>query len=495
MLFLRPMRQSGRARLADFRAKTRAWAARAGAGARALAARLPHPWNSPRFPWLFLALAVLFGANHLVFLRVYVPPVDQGLDSIRENGKLVVLTRLGPISYYEGGDGLTGFEYEAMQAFARTLDVEVEFRIYSTEQRLVRALARGKGHVAAAGLLVDEPRRAALIKGPAYAAARQLVVCHRQLPDIPRKIEDLGAVRFAAPRGAPGAAALAEAGLGDAVLAEDAEALLERVAARRLDCALADSRLFRIVNPYHPELLQAFELSGELPVAWAAAPGSEDVAEQLRLWLAGMKKSGQLAALEGRYFGFLPRFDYVDLRAFQRAIRDRLPDWEKALRRAARENGLSWQLLAAISYQESHWNPDAVSPTGVRGFMMLTQQTATELGLEDRGDTTASIAAGARYLVDLKRRLPAAVQEPDRTWMALAAWNLGLGHVYDARALAERLGRDKNSWADLRRTLPLLADPARAGKLRHGPARGGQAVHFVQQVRTYLHILQGNTRA
>lgn len=268
MLFCRPKRHGpGRGGLGDFRAKSRVWAARAGAGARALAARLPrprlpHPWNSPRFPWLFLALAVLFGLNHLVFLRVYVPPVDQGLESIRENGKLVVLTRLGPVSWYEGVDGLTGFEYEAMRAFGRSLGVEVEFRIYSTEQRLVRALALRKGHLAAAGLALDAARGEAFAAGPAYATTRLIVACSRQLVEMPRKIEDLAGLRFAAAAGSPGAALLADAGLEKTYVTENTEVLLARVAEGSLDCALSDARIFRVVNPYHPELAQAFELTG-----------------------------------------------------------------------------------------------------------------------------------------------------------------------------------------------------------------------------------------
>ena len=469
--------------------KSRAWAAGLVAFMRA-----PGPWTprrSSRFPWFVFLLVVLFGVNHLIFLRLYVPPVEQGLESIQENGTLVVLTRLGPATFYEGVDGLTGFEYEAMRAFGKSLGVEVEFRIYSTEQRLMQALAARKGHVAAAGLALDEGRKAQFAAGPPYATTRQLVACHRQLVEKPREIEDLRGLRFAASAGSPGAALLAEAGLDTGYLSENVEALLARVAAGRLDCALTDGRTFQVVNPYYPELMQAFELTGDFPVAWLAAPGSEDLAEPMRRWFAGIRKTGQLSALERRFFGFLPRFDYVDLRAFQRAVDDRLPLYEKAFRRAARENNLSWQLLAAIAWQESHWDPDAVSPTGVRGLMMLTQQTARQLGVEDRRDPTESIAAGARYLAELKGKIPEAVAEPDRTYMALAAWNIGLGHLYDARVLAERLGRDKNSWADLRRTLPLLADPGH--NLRHGTARGGQAVHFVQQVRTYLHILQGDT--
>ena len=442
-------------------------------------------------PWFFLALTVLFGINHLIYQLFYVPPVAQGLESIKKNGTLVVLTRLGPTTWYEGVDGLTGFEYEAMRALARSLDVEVEFRIYSTEQRLVQALADGKGHIAAAGLALDEARQQRFVAGPSYATVRQLVACNRQLVEKPRKIEDLAGLRFAAAAGSPGAVLLAEAGLERGYVSENTEALLARVAASRLDCALTDSRTFQIVNPYYPELMQAFELTGDFPVTWLAAPGSEDLVAQMRIWHAGMKKSGQFSALERRFFGFLPRFDYVDLRTFQQAVRERLPLYEKQIRRAARENNLPWQLLAAVAYQESHWDPEARSPTGVRGFMMLTSQTARQLGVEDRLDAAASIAAGARYLADLKERIAEDVAEPDRTWLTLAAYNLGLGHVYDARQLAERLGRDKNSWADMRRTLPLLADPGH--NLRHGTARGGQAVHFVQQVRTYLHILQGDT--
>ncbi len=251
-------------------------------------------------------------------------------------------------------------------------------------------------------LALDEARKAQFAAGPPYATTRQLVACHRQLVEKPREIEDLRGLRFAASAGSPGAALLAEAGLDTGYLSENVEALLARVAAGRLDCALTDGRTFGVVNPYYPELMQAFELTGDFPVVWLTAPGSEDLAEPMRRWFAGIRKTGQLSALERRFFGFLPRFDYVDLRAFQRAVDDRLPLYEKAFRRAARENNLSWQLLAAIAYQESHWDPEAVSPTGVRGLMMLTRQTARQLGVEDRLDPSESIAAAARYLVELE---------------------------------------------------------------------------------------------
>lgn len=453
------------------------------------------PRGSSRLPWVVPVLLALFGVNQFIYLYVYVPPVPQGLENIREAGRLVVLTREAPTTYYDGIDGLTGFEYEAMQRLARSLDVTVEFRLYDTEKDVMKALAARKGHIAAAGLGLTPARREAFAVGGEYERVRQLVACRRDLPR-PKAPAGLKGLSVAASAGTPAAEALLAAlegvdGVRPSIENQSAEELLSRISEARLDCVVLDSILLRVANPYHPEIAEAFAISGEMPFAWLLAPGSEDLAEPMRLWLAGMKKSGTFAALERRFFGFLPRFDYVDIRAFRRAVEERLPDYEKVIRRAARDNGLPWQLLAAIAYQESHWRPDAVSPTGVRGFMMLTKQTARELGVEDRLNAHESINAAARYLADLKSRIPVSVEEPDRTWFALAAYNLGLGHVYDARALATRLGRDRDSWADLRQVLPLLNNANYAESLRHGRARGGQAVHFVQQVRTYMHILDG----
>ena len=466
---------------------------------KALAARLAPHWRRSRVPWIVPVLLVLFGVNHFLYLYVYVPPVPQGLESIRESGKLVVLTREAPTALYEGVDGRTGFEYEMMKRLAKSLGVEAEFRIYDTEQGLMEALAGRKGHIAAAGLAATEARRAAFAVGAEYEDVKQQLACRRG-GALPKKPKDLKGLSVAAPAGTPAAKALLAAAEGVEEVAlhiddQPAEELLARVAEGGYDCAAVDALTLKVVNPYYPELAQAFDISGEMPLGWFLAPGSEDLKESVRLWFAGTKKSGALASLERRFFGFLPLFDYVDIRAFKRAIDERLPEYEKIIRRAARENGLSWQLLAAVAYQESHWDPEAKSHTGVRGFMMLTEQTARELGVEDRLNPVESIDAAARYLADLKSRIPVSVEEPDRTWFALAAYNMGLGHVYDARALAARLGRDRDNWTDLRRVLPLLSNAAYAGSLKHGQARGGQAVHFVQQVRTYMHILDGGAGA
>ncbi len=121
--------------------------------------------------------------------------------------------------------------------------------------------------------------------------------------------------------------------------------------------------------------------------------------------------------------------------------------------------------------------------------MMLTEDTADRLGVENRLDPRESILAGARYLGLLRDQLPPSVSEPDRTWQALAAYNLGPGHFNAGRSLARQLKADADSWYEMKRILPLLAQPKYYERLKSGRARGGEAVILVENIRSYYDIL------
>jgi len=173
---------------------------------------------------------------------------------------------------------------------------------------------------------------------------------------------------------------------------------------------------------------------------------------------------------------------------FDLHVRERLPRYQSLFQQAALLSGTDWRLLAAIGYQESNWDPHAVSPTGVRGIMMLAQGTADEMDV-DRDSPAECIEGGALYFQQIRDRLPPQIREPDRTNMALAAYNQGLGHLQDARSLAAQLGGDPDSWRDVRNALPLLADERWFNKVRHGYAAGGEAVRYVLNVREYYERL------
>lgn len=183
-------------------------------------------------------------------------------------------------------------------------------------------------------------------------------------------------------------------------------------------------------------------------------------------------------------------FDFVDVKAVHRRIDERLRPYVDAFQEAAEENEVAWTLLAAQAYQESHWDPLAKSPTGVRGMMMLTQVTAKEVGIDDRLDPIQSIQGGAVYLRRMLNRVEKWGVNEDAMAFALAAYNVGFGHLQDARKLTESDGADPNRWADVAERLPLLSDPEYFSQTRYGYARGSEPVRYVRRIRGYRETIQ-----
>jgi membrane-bound lytic murein transglycosylase F len=196
-----------------------------------------------------------------------------------------------------------------------------------------------------------------------------------------------------------------------------------------------------------------------------------------------------LKRLIDRYYGHALRFSAIDAGALLEQIVTLLPKLKPHFEEAERVSGIDWRLLAAVGYQESHWDARATSPTGVRGLMMLTDETADRLQIKDRLDARESILGGARYLALLKEALPPRIGEPDRTYLALAAYNIGLGHLEDARILAQKANLDPDKWQDVRQVLGKLADPDAFQSLKHGYARGFEALQLVDNIRNYYDIL------
>ncbi len=418
------------------------------------------------------------------------------LTQIRNSGVLTVLTRNAPTTYFESQSGLDGFEYRLTQAFAAHLGInEVRYIVHDNTDTITRALLRGEGQLAAAGITRLPARERIALFGPTYMAVREQLVCNRDVRPRPVPLKRLPGLRLQVASGTNYISTLINLrrripALGWQISADQStEQILAKVASGKLDCTIADSNIIRINQRYYPELVIAHDLTPSQALGWMIPENAHGLRSVLAKWFRMIQDNGELQRIMDASYGHLPSFDFVDIRAFKRRIKSRLPRYQPLFIDAAAKHSLPWTLIAAQAYQESHWNRLARSPTGVRGIMMLTRTTARSLGVNNRLDAHQSIPAGSAYLKNLLERIPESVEGEDRILFALAAYNIGLGHIRDARLLALKLGFKADTWRNLSKVLPLLTQRRYYRKLRHGYARGPEAINYVQHIRNYQSIL------
>lgn len=439
-------------------------------------------------PRLLLTLTLL-----LTLLGGCSQPANE-LERVLHNGELVVLTRNAATTYYEGPQGPMGLEYDLARGFAEQLGVRLRMEVGANVGEVLSKLAEGGGDLAAAGLTVTAPRQLWARFTPPYQMITQQLV-YRSGTKKPKDLSKLdGILEIVADSSHEERLHQLHTEYHDLSWNENQEAsseeLLTLVWERLIDYTVADSNEVMMNQRYLPELRVAFDLTEPEPLAWAFPKFKDESLYQAASdYFNTIQESGELAKLIERYYGHLGDFDYVGTRTFQQHIQQRLPEYQPLFEYAAKEFGLDWVLLAASAYQESHWDPDAVSPTGVRGIMMLTETTAGELGVDSRTDPVESIRGGALYLSKLREKIPGRIQEPDRSWLALAAYNVGYGHLEDARKITQQRGGNPDSWKDVKENLPLLRQRKWYSKTKNGYARGNEAVHYVENIRSYYAIL------
>ncbi|MCK6412337.1 MAG: membrane-bound lytic murein transglycosylase MltF [Azonexus sp.] len=406
---------------------------------------------------------------------------------------LVVLTRNGPLSYLSGEDSsVGGLERDLIEAFAQELGVGVSYRVVAPGE-FEAQVRRGDYHLAAAWL--SPHAEGSLQATPPIFLTRDILAQHEASLPL-TKLEQLAGKTVHALASTRQAATLhrlahqipdlrvIEVGEGDILK------LLQALGERKVDYVAMDSRIEDIANQFVPSLRSTLKLSDERPIIWQLGPrpNSEFIA-RANAFVERVQHDGTLARIEERYFGHVRRLTQADVTRFLAEIETTLPKFRRHFESAEALTGIDWRLTAAIAYQESHWDPNAISPTNVRGIMMLTEDTADHLGVGNRLNPRESIIAGARYLVQLKEALDPEIEEPDRTWLALSAYNLGPGNAAASRRLARELGANPNLWFEMKRILPLLAQRKYYERIKSGRARGGEAVILVENIRSYYDIL------
>ena len=451
--------------------------------------------NTTTLQWRKTAFTVLAFAGLLPFLY---SGHDQPtlLEQSQQRGSLTLLTRNGASSYFIGPEGGTGPEYDLVAAFSEYLGLQIDVTVADAFGDLGELLEKRQGDLIAANLTRTEKREKQFLFGPDYAEAKTVVV-YRRGSTRPRKLPDLLGLRISVISGSSYEDLLlkAQQDLPELQWTSESElgmeGLLLAIANDELDATLVDSNIFGVNSQFYPRLKIGFSFSDTQSQAWAFKRGDDDsLVQQARSFFKLINENGLLLAIQERYYNQDHELDHVGMFQFMKQVRNRLPALLPLFQEVANIHGMDWRLLAAMGYQESHWDPDAASSTGVRGIMMLTQRTAKQLGVNNRLDPEQSIEGGARYFLKMRKRIPERIPEPDRTWMALAAYNMGMGHLEDARVLTQKQGGNPDRWQDINERLPLLSQEKFYRDTRYGYTRGYEARQYVENIRSYLDTLK-----
>ncbi|MBM7072731.1 membrane-bound lytic murein transglycosylase MltF [Shewanella sp. 202IG2-18] len=415
---------------------------------------------------------------------------------IPENPESMRVLRVGTLygahTYMQTNNGATGFDYEMALKFAQYLKIPLKVEVYSDRTRLYRALNNGKIDIIAAGQQETPSRERKYRSSPPLYFVNQVLVYRKgtkkvtSLKNIVEPIDVMANSSF-------------EEQLKQLssnypnlkwkkLFGMDNEELLDMINQGEIVYTVADSNIIKVNQRFMPEITKGLTIAEHQPIVWFFKKHHSNrlFSKILDFWNTQIK-SATFKFMCEKYFGHVKNFDYVDAKAFIKAFNRVLPRYRPIFKKHAKE--LDWRKLAAASYQESHWKPKARSFTGVRGMMMLTNQTAKHVGIDNRLDAEQSIKGGAIYLREMIEKLPDAIPERQRMWFALASYNIGIGHVLDAQKLAKQIDLNPNTWRDMKKVLPLLQQRKYYQKTKYGYGRGTQAVHYVDSIRRYYDTL------
>ena len=416
------------------------------------------------------------------------------LQRIQKTGEITVVTRNNAHCYYLYRDQPMGFEYEMAQAFAEYLGVRLRVKVVDSWEDMVAALNMGSAAFIAASTPIIPKWQTEVAFSDGYMEVAQQIITHRKNSSI-KKAADLSGKTVDVRKGTAYQQRLMELkdqGIDLAIRLHDdlpTEELIQKVADEEIDFTIANSNIILINRRNFPGAVPTGSINNRMQLSWAVYPKSIELLEYINAFLKVVKKSGKFNSIYDKYYGDTKDFDYVDLKVFHRRVKARLSRYSPFIKAAARKHGFDWRMIAAQAYQESHLNPWAKSSAGAKGLMQLLTSTARSLNVADIYNPVDNINGGVQHLKNLYDHFDSATGD-DRLMISLAAYNVGQGHVQDARRLAIKKKLNPNSWESLSKTLPLLRYRKYYKKAKYGYCRGTEPVIYVKQIMIYYDILK-----
>lgn len=429
------------------------------------------------------------------------------LESILDRGVLRVATRESPLAYFKNETGqISGLEADLCSLFAASLGVKVEFVLADSIPGVFELVRNGQADMAAANLIRDPAQNPLFRFSSSYLKLRQQLLM-REDADKPRKLDDIDNAYISVVAGsghAETARSISEKHpdlVPQSLTATSGMELVAKLARKELDYVLVDASMARIAQMQFPEVKLALDIGDPKDYAWVFSASiamcnqqaqeqnckghdNDSLVQAAETFLDNLQQSGELQRILDGYFDYLDTLDPDGARQFLRAVRYRLKDYRPHFIQAGKRHAIDWRLLAATGYQESKWDPEAVSDTGVRGMMQFTSGTAQKLGI-DPHDPRSSIEGAARYLKILDKQLPRSIPQNERPWFALAAYNIGIGTVLHAlRSHQRKRPQETLYWQDFKDALLQETQGSSFSQQRRR-----LALHYVDSIRSYYELL------
>ena len=417
------------------------------------------------------------------------------LKQIKSNGILRIALVADPPHYFPNKVKKRGYDFELVSHYAKSIDVELEIIKTNTSNEIIFLLNQGKVDI---GILGSSPEfdQKNIENVVTYNNSKWYVIGNRANRQLPKSIDSIEPNTMIVANGSNASFILHSIEedysslLWDELKNTNVRSILERINENHSKISIISEDIYVYYQYLFPETKKIFVLPIKYPSRWLVKNNNNlSFLYSINSFFNKYKQNGKLEKIGKTYYEHLNAFDYVDIRYYLKRIDKKLPKYKKYFVEAAKNSALDARIIAAVSYQESHWNRKARSPTGVRGMMMLTLDTAKRVGVKNRLNAKQSIFGGAKYLKILYESFSNTIEEPDRLWFTLAAYNIGLGHVEDARTITKSQGDNPNSWIDVEKHIPKLSQKKWYKKTRHGFARGYEPIEFVRRVRRYYDIL------
>jgi len=425
---------------------------------------------------------------------------------IKQSRVLRLLTYNGPTSFFMWKGSLMGFDYDLAMKFAKKHDLELEVIVVPYGEDLVDWLQQNKGDIAGASTTITEERkqRGVAFSAP-YVETPEQIVSNSKHPKI-ETLQDLNGKTItvrAFSSFLDTAKKLQKTGIDVKIKVADPavsyEQLVNMVASGEVEMTIADANAVEMAAAFHDTLVPGVYVSDPRAQGWMVKPENETLLKNVSAFISEYRNTKNYAKTLKTYFK--PSGQFNKKIAARLKPGEELSPYDNLVKEVALKYELDWRLVTAQMWQESSFNPKAESPVGAQGLLQVMPRTAEEMGYPPPlFEPKRAVQAGVKYLDWIRDRFDTDVTLENRLWFALAAYNAGIGHLYDAQRLAKELGYDPNVWFDnVENAMLKLAEPRYFKKARYGYARGAEPVEYVRNIsklyKAYTDLTSGDVTA